>query len=690
LLDPTKRIEVELGLKKDKFEDELRNVGKSSRGLKSLSGRLQQKQSQLEKSILKDRLKLDSPQATKAQQTAARKTIRFKQTELAITKQQLKETKGITAELAKQAKFNKSFSGTMGGRPTGGGLAGAAGMLGKMGIGAAISAVGALAGAVKQQIADGYAIQSQYQAQQGKLVGTGATQAQLRKAKNSGLGLGFSGIETMQQAGAAARATGQAGSVTYAQSMARMTGMDAGEASNFMGQMTRGGSGFGGKAGDKGPKALEKVLAAGFKSGLDQARLPEFFQGVGKLVEMQGGRQGGDVGTGGFSKILAAFGMTGDSGMQGARGANALAQLNEAMVKPGGGDAGQALMLQAYGFGKPGGETSYYDALKRQETGASSAANVKDLFGETARQYGSGESQILALREMTGLSITQLEAMREGIDNLDDAGLEKAIKESQPVEKQALDEMKELGKHSLRIARLNERMREIGEENQTSVENFQDATLEVLDALLPLGKMTYDKIAEIAKAVTFTAFGDDTKGYAKGSSADVLKQNEENLAALARGEITSAEFASLALASGGTVQSIASNHKTTHHEQGKARSANAFLARQKNLFGASGIGGRAQDLAYGKGSFDTGTETGAKMQGMLQQFRFAAQAAASTKDGGKDDEEVRNMLKEGGAFWPLMQQFILAAMSQTENVDKMIIHLADGDVSANTAKAGTN
>ena len=514
MLDPTKKIEVEIAAKTDKFQDQLRNLGKSTPGLKALGGQLEKKKTQLERSILQDRMKLESPQATKAQQAAAKKNIRFKQLELAITKQQLKETKSITAELAKQKKFNKSFSGTVGGKPTAGGMGGAAAMLGKLGIGAAISALGAVAGAVKAQIDEGYGKWSQYRQAQGGLAGTGATRADMDAAAKGGVKRGYGYTETMQQALTAAKATGNANSVGTLQDLTRTIGMDSGSAAGLMGQMTRGGSGFGGSEGSSGKRELEKSLAAGFASGLDRARMPEFMQGVGKLVEMQGGRQGGDVSGVGFSKMLGAMGMTGASGMKGARGANVLQQLNEAMVKPGGGEAGQALMLQAYGFGKPGGDTGYYEALKRQEQGAMDPENVRDMFAEIERQYGGGQEGALAARSMTGLSLTQVESLRDATKNLDDAGLKKAIEEAKPIEEQSLKQLEGIGEHLVRLHELDARLVNIGETFHKDIEDMQDIYNKGLDKVFPVLKEGTDMARDLLWAIR-EEFGQSHKGPEK-------------------------------------------------------------------------------------------------------------------------------------------------------------------------------
>lgn len=493
--DPTKKIAVELSLQTDKFNQELKGVAKSTPGLEALGKRLGKQQTQSEKKILDLRMKLDGPQASRKATQHNQKALKSEQLKLAVIKQQTKEAKNLNKELQKAVAYNKKFNRKLGGRPTAGGLRGAAKMLGGMGIGALVGAAGAAIGAVTSQVKQGYGAWSQYRQAQGALVGTNDGRPGFRQrmdeAKGRGVKRGYMPTETMQQALMAAKATGQAGSVTTLQDLTRTIGMDTGGAAGIMGQLTRGGAGgFG--AGGSGKRDLEKALAAGFESGLDRARMPEFIQGVGKLVEMQGGRQGGDVSSTGFATILGAMGKTGKSGMQGSRGAAVLSQLNEAMVKPGGGEYGQALMLQAMGFGKPGGDTTYYEALKKQERGATDPENVKALFGETERQYGGGQEQILALREMTGLSITQLETMRTAVKNFDNEGLLTAIEDALPLEEQSLAEMKGMGDHLELMAGLDERMVGIGAKMAKSIEGMQKSYNIMIDQAIPLAQKTLE------------------------------------------------------------------------------------------------------------------------------------------------------------------------------------------------------
>lgn len=692
MADDNKKLEIELSLKTEKFKEQLKEQTRDAKGMASTVGRMEGVRAKLQTGTLKLKEKISGPKANKAEIAAAKTMEKFEKKKLAIIEDQIKAVKRLNAEIAKGGKGGggqNRFSGGLGGRPTSAGIGGAFKKLGGVAGAAALGAGGAAVGAVSSQIREGYGMYSQYRQSQGGLIGTGATMGGMYNARKRGLNRGYGAIESMQQARGVAQATGQAGAVTSAQDISRITGMDMGGATGFMGQLTRAGQGFGGKAGSGGDKQLEKAIAAGFESGLDRARMPEFIQGVGKLVEMQAGRQGGDVSGGGFSQMLAAMGMTGDSGMQGARGASVLSQLNEAMVNPGGGDHGQAMMLQAYGFGKPGGNTNYYEALKRQETGASSVENVKALFAETESQYGGGQEQILALREMTGLSITQLESLRDGVDNLDDGALKKAIEESKPIEERALDQMKGMGDHLKRLVKLDDRLIDIGDKFHTDIEDLQDAVNAGVDAALPLAKSTLDVATGILDALQ-THFGldkDADKEYSVDSVRSIRQSYQDASAKFARGEISASEYREASRGAAGQLQSAQSSRESSW--QTKEWAGRTGRGIQKELGALPGgadtaidtiLQGRAGAHLEGKGE---------KYQAMLAQAKMQAEAVGSTP-GTADDAAFFAQFKSGGEFYELLR-IIIESMAKTgQTLDKVAMTQNNGEVQSKQRPANSS
>jgi hypothetical protein len=128
------------------------------------------------------------------------------------------------------------------------------------------------------------------------------------------------------------------------------------------------------------------------------------------------------------------------------------ASLDQMIRQPGGGMAGQAVVLQAMGFGRPGGKTGYYEAMKQQQRGIQDPQNLMKVFQEVNRQrgvagaggMGPGQQEAnLQLATMSGLSLEIVEQLQE-IYNSDKSVEEKmteseeVLKKALPVEKQSL------------------------------------------------------------------------------------------------------------------------------------------------------------------------------------------------------------------------------------------------------------
>lgn len=379
-------------------------------------------------------------------------------------------------------------------------LGGITGML----MGGVMGLLGGAFGLLTGQLSGGYSERMQFGRQYGQLAGTGGRLRNVRSQMGFGSRMGFGGIEMAQQALPFARATGVVGGDALRQGMAlqRATSMNAGEAAGFMGMLTQAGTGFGGKAGKTGKAELVKTLALGVYSGLDRARMPEFLASTTQLVQRQMGVSAGTVSSNAASRLLAMLGASGQSGLQGARGGQVAAALDKAIRNPGGGEAGQAFMLQAMGFGKPGGGASYYEALRKQEQGVFGAGNLEAMFAESQSQYGGGQAQILALRQLTGLSIDQLEAVRDVV-NSNMSGTEKAEalkkieEEAKSIEEQALDEMKEFGDTTRHMAELQNRSIGIGDDIKESVEDIQRVINELISEFMPQIAAALRTIADV-------------------------------------------------------------------------------------------------------------------------------------------------------------------------------------------------
>lgn len=485
-----------------------------------------------------------------------RKREEYKKTNAEIDKQG-KKIKALGQALANNrlSRFLGAFATGSGLSVAGKALTGNAGALLGRGVSRGVGAVLNFGLSGFQQAYQAYV---QYGQAQAGMIGLGNRAGMQQGARGAGRAkgarLGYSMIDTAMQAPAIARSTGFMGNVYKAQQFARATGMDVGEVGGYMGMIRQAGYGFGGRVrpggvdtGSRGyqveksgNKVLEKVVAAGIYSGIERARLPEFMQGVASITGAAGARSAGRVDVGNIAAFQAMLGKSGNAGFQGARGAAVAQQLMQATVTPGGGEAGQAMMLQALGFGKPGGQATYYEALKKQQQGMERPENVAAMFKEVYSQLGQvgagGSSKVnqeanIALNEMTGLSIDQIEKLGDILNNGQNAEEQmKAIKdqlaESEPIEKQALKQMKDFGGTAVRIAGKTDTLIGIGAKTAKyfeKIEQYQMHALKWLAGKLPaIEKLLTQAVKALVelvgsfKAAFYTQieafFGDPTRG----------------------------------------------------------------------------------------------------------------------------------------------------------------------------------
>lgn len=438
-----------------------------------------------------------------------------------IKKQIQINTNARKAEIRDQSKFilwrtkqersaqTGGLAGATGGRVSGGGLRQAFGAVARPAAGVATGIAGMIVGALMS----GYQKFVEYGVAKSQLAGLGTrhgrsapgaqTMAGIRGAHGSRLG--YSLTDTAEQALPMARATGVLGPRELQQVM-RSTAMGAGETADLFGTMRRAGTSFEpGTAGagrskteSAGGRQFSQLIAGGLKSGLERARLPEYLQGVQGLVEQQRQVQTGVIGIGDIAKQLSLLGR-GGSGMQGAAGAAILGKMNAAMGTPGGGEAGDAFMNQAMGFGKPGGGVSYYESQKRREKGVGDPENMVRVMKEVAGQYGTGEEGNLALREMTGVSLDQAEKLQQIYNSGASADdklkeIEKVMKESDSIEKQALDQMKIVGSEAKHIAGLTDKGIAEGAKIAPAVHAMEETLHKILDKVLAVLEDTYKLI----------------------------------------------------------------------------------------------------------------------------------------------------------------------------------------------------
>lgn len=388
---------------------------------------------------------------------------------------------------------------------------------------AGMGLMGGLTGMLVGGAVASYQDYSTYHKALGGVIGAGRGRDIKRGVRAGGARMGFNLAESAGQAREMARATGVAGprEMQFAQRAAMLS---SGEAAQMFGQLRQSGLSFaGGQTGGQssGANAMKKILGAAVYSGLERARFPEFAKGVFDITRAQGSARTGDVSPTDVAKILTTFAKTGLSGMQGARGAAVASKLQGAFMKPGGGEWGKSFMQMAMGFGKPGGGTGFYEAEKMREQGLTSD-NAQRLLTEVIGQFGGGQEGALAMRELTGVSLEQAEALlkigKDGDFSKEKlAEIDAVMTESKSLEQQAVDHMKGIGGHLQRLAgRFNQSVG-FGARSAKAIEKVQDWQRKIFEALLDVA----EKIGELYKLIRTWIMNNTS------TPADVKKAIEE-------------------------------------------------------------------------------------------------------------------------------------------------------------------
>lgn len=503
-----------------KFSNVLKGVAKQTSGMTDASDKAMKKQIRTAQELGKAH-----KEATNAAVQGERKKQREADRTTDSLKKQAKEAKRTGGLFEKMGKGMQRFMQSKQVKRFGREVDSAISKTGRAGM----SMMSGLWGFVMGGIQGAYSQYLQYGAQMAQLTGTGATRAGLRGAQKAGVGMGFRPTQTLAHMAAAGRAVGlPGGGATTAQRFALAGGgMQVGEAVGIMGGLRQAGVTFGGqsRAGGglgtqmirqqrQGAKELSRLIEGGLISGLERARLPEYLQGVSQIAEQVGGRQAGRVDVRGIGARMALLGQV--PGMQGRRAMQMGARLDQMIRAPGGGEAGQQLMLQAMGFGKPGGSVSFYEATKRQQRGffgKGGGQNLIDVFKEVTQQYGvagaggtgaSMEEANLVLSQISGLTLDQVESMQEimnsGVDQKEKLRkITELMDKSQPIEKQSLTALKKgfsgTAKYLAGLEATNIKIGGRMAKTMMKLQKFQLKALDVLSNYLPKIFKQLEKIA---------------------------------------------------------------------------------------------------------------------------------------------------------------------------------------------------
>lgn len=457
MADDKKTVEIEILADAKKFRAELKQTAKEAKEFSSTSRTANKagiKEDKTFQKISKDFIKFNKQENIKALQMEKQLQSVMKQKVHTLrdlskqgkinTEEFKKEQKALkdTAKLYSDIKRNRVlvFGDNKKEEVSTGKIAGGA-FLGSI----AAQAFGAVVGAVKGRITDAIEAANEYNTASIQSLGDKRfTPFARSQAQDLGKTAGFTNTEVMQQAAAVVRQTGNAADAGTSLQFSRAAMIDQGKSAAFMGMQARGGI-----LSAQAKREQEKIIAAGFASGIQRGRFGEFLQGVTGLAEAAQSRTAGTVAAGDYAGLLAALGRSGKPGLQGARGAAVLQQLEQGVMAPGAGEAGQALIMRSKGFGTPSGTTDYYQALRRQQMGFAGergAGELKAFIDQLQVEFGkNSEASVLAGSRTTGVSIPVMEEVIKLVNNFsgDSKDLKKQIaeltKESLPLEEQVRD-----------------------------------------------------------------------------------------------------------------------------------------------------------------------------------------------------------------------------------------------------------
>jgi hypothetical protein len=380
---------------------------------------------------------------------------------------------------------------------------------------------------------------------QGPQIGTGMTTRQLRKGSSK---YGYNVTERIGLAGQMARATGASGSATL-QHATRATGMDPGEAAGYMGVMRAGGTQFNAAGGGAGSKQFGRMISMGMQSGLERARLPEFFKGVTSLMQTQQAISAGDVGGGGIAKLAAALGKNGPTGFQGTRGMNMMAKMQQSILNPQGGN--KAFMQQAFGFGTRG--ATFMEARMKQQKGlGDEGENIPAILDEVIRQHGykaggsveANSQAILRTESALGIGTEQADnILKMRVDGkLSKEELKKISiqsKSTEDLQREANIQMAKAGAGLATIAGLFDKSVKQGEEDFKMWTAIEKAQAEMAKFVMPLIKVALEAMVTLLTEIRdlimkIPGVARDTKDTFSGPDAATLEKRHASIQATKR------------------------------------------------------------------------------------------------------------------------------------------------------------
>jgi hypothetical protein len=237
---------------------------------------------------------------------------------------------------------------------------------------------------------------------------------------NAGRAYGFSNNEVVGLSSMFSSTRGRAGAgsmirdMQTTQGFARGNGMSAMEAGGYMNRSVQMGQiGKGGDIADM--KAFAVMIADATVTGGMQGREGEVIQSIQSLTGAISSKMVTVGGSLTAATALATMDATGIRGLQGQQGAALLGQLNSSIQQPGGGQAGDMFMYRALSGGK-NMKLDDYRYLQEEGLGGvgpTGKSSLQALMESSTKTGLGGKYQLMAMQQLTGLSMHQVEALQQ-------------------------------------------------------------------------------------------------------------------------------------------------------------------------------------------------------------------------------------------------------------------------------------
>lgn len=442
-----------------------------------------------------------SQQTGKASKTTEAAEVKANKARTTALREHLHLSKQITAEVEKRVRLEEKGqrATTKGGGGSGRGLQSRiVSKLKALPGRAAGAAIGKIIGTITGQMRESiktYTNTLTKQRDMSGFIGRPELGSLLAQSARQGFGLD----ESMALTGRIGRVAGSTGpgrfsaegSVLAAQRASVQMGVGTDLSANLMGVLRQAGvTGF--DEGQTGLKLFEKTLTSGMASGLEKTRVPEHMANMQKGIQMMGEVQAGVVDVAALNRTFAMLGQLGP-GFQGQRGFQtfqAFQNMTTKVAQGGGSKDVQALALQDIGgFGGPGSQNSYFQALTQLEQGAT-PENIRNSLQGILRRYGATEEGAVALGRSTGLSMSrskkllQAEATGGMSSGAINSMIQQAATEAMPVDEKLLNEAKKQSENQFRIFDQGAELAGISLDISTAITRMASETTPLLKSIL--------------------------------------------------------------------------------------------------------------------------------------------------------------------------------------------------------------